>query len=279
MMHLLHGRTIGHIDRYFGGARDAATVRGAMRRVGRCDACRDRYERHLLFERVRPADTAPAGDRLWQSIEASAAARQASAAAVVPAPRVTPARAGLLVAAFAGVALLAAPVLRTRHDTAGEGAFVARGGAPDAAVTPALHLYRNLGGQALAVTGTVRAGDGLLVAYSNPSDLAYLMVFAVDVNGGVHWYYPAYERLGDDPAAVSIRARTLGVELGEEIRHVLPAGAMKMVALFTPQPRHVLEVERAVGAALARPGAGAEPLAGLAGPDGHTLVVPLEVTP
>jgi hypothetical protein len=272
MMHLLHGRTIGHIDRYFGGARDAATIRGAMRRVGRCDACRDRYERHLLFERVRPADTAPAGDRLWQSI-------QASAASAVPAPRVTSARAGLLIAAFTGVALLAAPALRTRHDTAGEGAFVARGGAPDAAVTPALHLYRNLGGQAQAVSGTVRAGDGLLVAYSNPSDLAYLMVFAVDVKGGVHWYYPAYERLGDDPAAVPIRARTLGVELGEEIRHVLPAGAMKMVALFTPQPRHVLEVERAVGAALARPAAGAEPLAELAGPDGHTLVVPLEVAP
>jgi hypothetical protein len=98
------------------------------------------------------------------------------------------------------------------------------------------------------------------------------MVLAVDGRGGVHWYYPAYERLGEDPAAVPIRARALGVELGEEIRHPLPPGRLQVIALFLPAPRRVLDVERDVAAAKGSFGA-------LAGPGGVTFQRALEVTP
>lgn len=265
MIHLLHGNDT--IDRYFRSfttERDAPTVRAAMRRVRRCDDCRRRYERHLLFERARP-DGGASGDRLWSSIEATAAAAPA---------RVTRPRAALLVVAFAGVALFLGVQRRASHEAAHEAfgdGFVARGHEA-AAATPALHLYRTVAGHAEPVSGTVRAGDGLLLAYSNPSDLPYLMVLAVDERGGVHWYYPAYERLGEDPAAVPIRARALGVELGEEIHHPLPVGRLRMIALFMQAPRRVLDVERDVVAAKGVFGA-------LAGPGGVTFERALEVTP
>jgi hypothetical protein len=253
MIHLLHGSQA--IDRYFGGERDAPTVRAAMKRVRRCDDCRRRYERHLLFERARPPGSGD--DRLWRSIQVTASA---------PPARASRPRVALLVAAFAGVALF----VGVRRHTSDDG-FVARG-VETAAAAPALHLYRNVAGRAEPVSESVRTGDGLLLAYSNPSDLPYLMVLAVDGRGGVHWYYPAYERLGEDPAAVPIRARALGVELGEEIRHPLPPGRLQVIALFLPAPRRVLDVERDVAAAKGSFGA-------LAGPGGVTFQRALEVTP
>jgi hypothetical protein len=97
------------------------------------------------------------------------------------------------------------------------------------------------------VAGTIRANDGLLLAYSNPTaHLRYLMIFAVDRSGRVYWYHPAFERAGEDPAAVAIRTQAFGVELGDEIHQALPPGPLTMFALFLPQPRTVLEVEAMV---------------------------------
>jgi hypothetical protein len=266
MIHLLHGN---EIDRYFGGARDAATIRLALANVSRCGRCRRRYERHLLVERVLP-DAPAAVDRLWETIAASAGGPEARAAS-----RGFGGRAALLVAAVAGVVLVSGPSRRATEPQPP----VARGGETGAPAAPTLHVYRNVGGRAEPVAGNLRGHDGLLVAYSNPSDLGYLMVFAVDGSGGVHWYYPAYARLGDDPAAVPIRARALGVELGEEIHHDLPVGSLRMVALFLPEPRRVLDVERAVAAALARAGGALDKLAGLAAPGGVEVAQSLQVVP
>jgi hypothetical protein len=132
------------------------------------------------------------------------------------------------------------------------------------------------------VAGTIHADDGILIAYSNPgTELPYLMVFAVVAQGAVHWYYPAYEQPGQNPGAPAIRTRALGVELGEEIRHALPVGPLRMVALFLRQPLRVEEVEGMVSEAWRSRGGSVTALETLPIPrdKGEQLCRLLQVTP
>jgi hypothetical protein len=126
----------------------------------------------------------------------------------------------------------------------------------------------------------MHADDGILIAYSNPgAEFSYLMIFAVDVQGGVHWYYPAWEQPGQNPAAPAIRTHALGVELGEEIRHRLPAGPLRVFGLFLPRPLLVGDVERAVADAWAAHGQSVAGLSTLPIQEGEQLSRLLEVTP
>jgi hypothetical protein len=277
MIHLLHR---SEVDGYFSGTLEARAVTAMFERLWRCGACRARYERHLLLERALPGGVARGAERLWESITrtaavgaSTAAVRAGASAAVAPATRERR-RAAILAASLAVAVVALLPFWpKTRPE------FVSRG-APGVAPAPSLHLYRTRGGKSERVESEIGADDGVLLAYSNPStDLGYLMVFAVDEKGGVHWYYPGYERLGDDPAAVAIRTGALGVELGEEIRHQLPTGDLRMFALFLPRPRRVLEVEAAVASALAARGGRVRDLAEIPLPEGEQTSRLLTVRP
>jgi len=93
--------------------------------------------------------------------------------------------------------------------------------------------------------GELSSNDGLLFSYTNlgsrPFD--YLMIFAVDSRGEVSWFYPAHEQLGENPDSISIRREHANVPLGEIIRQDFAAGPLSLYALFTHEPRRVLEVE------------------------------------
>jgi hypothetical protein len=158
---------------------------------------------------------------------------------------------------------------------------VARGVTAAETAAPNVHFFRSVGEhQTEPVAHTIHATDGILIAYSNPgADLSYLMVFAVDVQGGVHWYYPAYEARGQNPAAPVIRTRALGVELGEEIRHALPVGPLRIFALFLRQPLRVEQVEDMVSEAWRRGGNSVSALERLPIPEGEQLSRLLDVTP
>ncbi|HVR00855.1 MAG TPA: hypothetical protein VMT47_01875, partial [Polyangia bacterium] len=128
----------------------------------------------------------------------------------------------------------------------------------EGAVTPPeLHVFRSVSPHTtapLASGATIGPREGLLFAYSSLDPaFTHLMVFAVDSRYGVHWYYPAYLRPGDDPPAIPIAPGRAGVELGEEIRHELPPGPMRVIALFLREPRGVLEIEELVRKKLAEP--------------------------
>jgi hypothetical protein len=271
MIHLIHR---SRVDRYFAGDLGAAAIRTMFEDLWRCGACRMRYERHLLLERTLAAASAPGADRLWQSIVAT------SEAAPEHARKDTdghPARRrALLALSLAVAAVLLVPPLFKEPTTSTP---VPRG-APGAVMTPSLHLYRTHQGRSEPVRGELHSHDGVLLAYSNPSaNLGYLMVFGVDGRGGVHWYYPAYDRQGEDPAAVQIRTKAFGVELGEEIRHRLPEGDMRMFALFLRRPHRVLETEASIAAALAAHGGSVRDLESLPLVDGDQTSVLLEVQP
>jgi hypothetical protein len=269
MIHVLHR---SRVDRYFSGELEPAAVKTLFDGLWRCATCRARYERQLLLERVLPKNDPHESDRLWQSIVGSAA----------PEPRRAPREAHLmgrrallaLSLAVAGVVLVPALLKQPATTTP-----VSRGtgSAPPA---PSLHLYRTHEGHSEPVHGDLHPDDGVLVAYSNPSsNLAYLMVFGVDQRGGVHWYYPAYDRTGEDPAAVRIRTNAFGVELGEEIRHPLPEGDMRIFALFLTTPHRVLETEAAVSTALAAHGGSVRDLEKLPLVDGEQTSLLLKVRP
>jgi hypothetical protein len=223
---MLHALQTHRLDRLFAGkARGAPAVR---RHLGRCAACQRRYERLLLVEAAL-GDEKRAADRLWREIQVVASA---------PAPRRWPLPL-VLAAATVMVLLLVRP-----------SGLVPRGG--QGALSPALHVFRAVGGAAEPVGERIQTGDGLLFAYSNPgAAYSHLMVFAVDEQRRVYWFYPAYQRAGEDPAAVPIARERAGVELSEVIHHAFAPGPVRLFALFLPQPLHVLAVEEAAARAYA----------------------------
>lgn len=91
----------------------------------------------------------------------------------------------------------------------------------------------------------VAAGEGLAFAYTNlgPQPFEYLMIVAVDSRGEVFWFYPAYERDGDDPLGIPIRRGYAGVELPDVVRQRPAAGRLVIYGLFTRAPLRVSDVE------------------------------------
>ena len=265
-MWMLHALARRRIDDYFeGGLRPRSEAR-MRRHLGRCADCRARYERHLVAEAAVPDGERRAEDRGWQGILAAAQA-----------PAARPRRALVPALMLAGAAALVVIVPLARRPSEP----VERGGGAGAALGgPAVHLYRSLpGGKSAPVTDRIGAGDGWLIAYSNPgTDARWLMVFAVDEACGVHWFHPAYERAGENPAAVPIRTGENGVELGEEIRHALRPGRLGVFGLFLREPLKVLAVEDVVRARCAA-GAPAPPCAPLAVTAAHQTCQPLVVDP
>jgi hypothetical protein len=237
---MLHVLQIRRVDRAFAGRPSARAAQGMRRHLAGCEICRGRYERHVMAEAALPDGEARAAERLWQEITTVAAAtgRERSP--------------WLLAAVLAAASVIVMLGVRLREGPE-DGRLVARGpsSAEPGLATPALHVFRALpGGAAEPAPARLAPTDGLLFAYSNPG-AAYsrLMVFAVDEQQRVYWYYPAYQQAGQDPPAVPIERGSAGVELREVIHHPLPAGRVRLFALFLPADEHVLAVEAAVAAA------------------------------
>jgi hypothetical protein len=256
MTHWWHDRLVND---YFGGR---LRVRGEDRmraRLGRCASCRARYRRHLIVEAAMPAGDQGALDRLWQGIARDGGIAPGSAAQAPSSRARFALRGALAVAAAAGI--LAIAIRLPSHDSRRSIVDpVSRGGALYVTGTPAIHVFRSVGEHAAEPIGAgpIRAGDGLLFAYTNPDpQLTHLMIFAVAPADGqtvaVHWYYPAYRQLGEDPQAMTILPGTTGMELGEEIRHPLRPGPVRIYALFLREPHQVLEIESMIRQVIEEP--------------------------
>jgi hypothetical protein len=224
-------------------------------RLGRCASCRARYRRHLIVEAAMPAGDERALARLWRGI---------ARAGGIAAPPTVPARSSrarlAFAAALAVAAILAIAIRLPRDPHRPVTEPVARGGGLDVAGAPAIHVFRSVSAHAAEPIGDgpIRAADGLLFAYTNPDPrLTHLMIFAVaptDTQAvAVHWYYPAYRQLGENPEAMAIVPGTTGMELGEEIRHPLRPGPARIYALFLREPHRVLEIEALVQKAIEEP--------------------------
>jgi hypothetical protein len=91
--------------------------------------------------------------------------------------------------------------------------------------------------------------DGLVFSYTNlgPTPFDYLMIFAVDAHGKVYWFYPAYERHGTDPSAVTIEKSTSETRLPDVVNHDFARGPLSIYGLFARRPLRVSDVEAWLG--------------------------------
>jgi hypothetical protein len=244
---MTHAWNQHRIDRYFErrlGRRAEVAMRDHLSACGRCQA---RYRRQLMAEALLPDGDGLAEARLWAGIERAAAAAGRGWAGAGRTLGVVLA----LGAATGGLLLLAgqhAPAPRAP-------ALVERGPGGALALAPALHVFRvPTPGRAEPAGQALGAGEGLVFAYSNPgSRYGWMMVFGVDEDYRVYWFYPAFEQAGQDPESPAIARGRSGVELGEEIRHRFAGGRLRLFALFLEQPARVSAVEADVEASYARP--------------------------
>jgi hypothetical protein len=113
--------------------------------------------------------------------------------------------------------------------------------------------------QVLAVRGdtyqpvdgvTLRPGDGLAVRYWNTtSDTKYLLAFAIDATGTMHWIYPKYVDPSSDPESIAIAPTIAGRLLEEVVEPDTPAdGVMQITVLITRRPLAVKMLEERVSA-------------------------------
>ncbi|HYQ18620.1 MAG TPA: hypothetical protein VEQ58_22745, partial [Polyangiaceae bacterium] len=74
----------------------------------------------------------------------------------------------------------------------------------------------------------VAVNEGLLFSYTNlgPQPLSYLMIFAIDSRGEVHWFHPAYETAGENPQAVPIERGRANVPLAELVQQSFSEGPL-----------------------------------------------------
>jgi hypothetical protein len=131
--------------------------------------------------------------------------------------------------------------------------------APDAvfrakSVPPASSGTRWAGIQAFHLTGagssperiqqSVRQEDGLLFAYTNlgSEPFQHLMIFCVDAEREVHWFFPAYATASLNPTSIPIQPGQ-ELALSEVVWLSLPRGPLTIYAAFTRRPLDVASVE------------------------------------
>lgn len=74
-----------------------------------------------------------------------------------------------------------------------------------------------------------------------------LMIFAIDATNTVHWFYPAYQDVNDDPHSVQVAAEAIEQAFPEAVAPVEPApGELRIVSLFSSEPLKVSTIEAAL---------------------------------
>lgn len=131
----------------------------------------------------------------------------------------------------AAVLLVMRPHAQTEFTMRGQSAVV---------TDVAVHCFSRATGAELRAGDVI--GNGMTFVVDHPSATA-LMLFAVDSQQQVHWFYPQYVDANTDPGAVMLSGATREL-LPEGVTLDRPAsGALTVVALFGDDTLHVHAVE------------------------------------
>jgi hypothetical protein len=97
----------------------------------------------------------------------------------------------------------------------------------------------------------LRRTTPLFARYRNLGEApAFLLLFAQDAAGELHWLYPAYLSPGDDPRSVALPPSARDTAMAEAVMLEHPApGPLTVFALVSSEPLRVLDVEQ-LGAGL-----------------------------
>jgi len=158
--------------------------------------------------------------------------------------------------AAAGIALALAAGgvvwVATKKDDA---AFAARGSREAATLRRdvSVSLFTGTTNLVRLNTGATMAPDAALSAgYRNlhPTPV-YLLLFAVDRDGMIHWLYPAFTDVRHDPASIALERTERELPFPTSVVLDQPArGPLRLVSLITERPLHVSDVERRAAAEL-----------------------------
>lgn len=261
------------LARFADGELPVNEARALEAHLAGCPTCRREHERlRAVLDGVgAPTLSKVDGDAFARGVMRrldEPPAREPWWSALVRGPRWAP----LALAAVVLVVVVAVPLVkRTVSDDAASGDLGdrERAGAPRIQARGAKNtsLARRASADILVVRGkavrgaepssareALRPGDGLAVRYTNlvTDENVYLMAFALDAGGAVHWLYPAYLDEREDPAAVRLEPAARDKLLGEvtALTGVAP-GPVRLVTVLASQARHVKEVERLLAGAAA----------------------------
>jgi hypothetical protein len=160
--------------------------------------------------------------------------------------------------AAAGMLVAAAAVVLLLQPAPGDDGFRRKGAA--AALDPdrwvGIQVMRAGAPPEPVAPGGYVGSTGLQISYTNlgPQPYAFLMVFAIDADGRVLWFYPAYERAGTDPAAIAIEAGAADRLLPDVVEHDLAPGRLVLCGLFLRHALTVGRVEAAIAGLAPAPG-------------------------
>lgn len=222
--------------------------------IQRCSSCQREWATLEGLKRAlaAPVPGIPAPDaiaKLMRRIEAEERA---------PTPPRKPARRWpfALGGALAAAAAVAAIWLGARATSRGEDLFASRGASAVASLQRNVGVSIHRAGERLAPLAAAEAvtkDTAYAVSYVNlgPAGSAFLMVFAVDARGEVHWIEPAYLDAADDPAAIALDHAEVDVTLPTAAVLEAPApGPLRLVSLVSPRPLRVSQIEALAPAAL-----------------------------
>jgi hypothetical protein len=150
---------------------------------------------------------------------------------------------------FAGGALAAATVaaLLILPSTGGDrGVFSARGHRVPWARKVGVEVWAiDRPPRKLEAGATLSPATGIVASYHNvDADVAYLMVFAIDARGELHWAYPGFEDAKTDPAAVRLEPLQVNKVLPDSVMlDDLATGPLELVTLIAREPLRVSRIE------------------------------------
>jgi hypothetical protein len=196
-----------------------------------CGACREYYERHLELAALDPERAVPLRDRLARGL-----------GLVSPAPAAQQRRLTLALSAAMAVGAVAIAVgLGARSDLQARGATTS---------ASQLLVYELATGQApRPVLSEVRGGSGLAFAYANIGRKQHLLVFAVDDDRRVYWYYPAWRSLEEDPRAIDIVRDDAIHEIPAAITHHIAGRRLQLFGIFVNDALSARHIEALVARA------------------------------
>lgn len=199
-------------------------------------------QERLLAELAAPVRGART-DRGVAAIMARLDAADASARTARTARRWGGPRAWAGLAAAAAV-LAAGIALRPARD----GGFAARGAAVGWTQKIGVELWALRDGpRRLAPGELLPPGVAMVASYSNvdPSP-AWLLAFALDARGEVHWLYPGFLDAAQDPTSVKLEGSVVQRALPESVVLAdVPEGALRVVTVVTRAPLRVSAIESA----------------------------------
>jgi hypothetical protein len=97
----------------------------------------------------------------------------------------------------------------------------------------------------LEAGATLSPTTAMVASYHNvDAAAAYLMVFALDTRGEIHWAYPGFEDAKSDPASVRLEPLQMHRVLPDSVLlDELPAGPLELVTFISRELTHVSRIE------------------------------------